>query len=416
MIKIDQIVAREIIDSRGNPTVEVEIILNNDCIGIASVPSGASTGSNEAVELRDHDKNRFLGKGVLTAIDNINNVISPAIIGKSPFYQQEIDKLLIELDGTNNKSNLGANAILAVSLAVAKSAAKAHKIPLFNYLNANTEDYKLPKPFMNIINGGAHADNNIEIQEFMIMPTCASIKDSIRMGAEIFHTLKSILYKNGYSTNVGDEGGFAPNLDHPSQALDYIIMAAESVGYKAGKDYMLALDCAASEFYKDGFYHIDEKHLSYEEMVLYYKKLLNAYPINYIEDPMAENDFKGWQLITKELSKHVKLVGDDLFVTNNHILTHGINSNIANSILIKPNQIGTLSETLATIQTAKNANYSAIISHRSGETEDTTIAHLAVATGVGYIKTGSLSRTDRLAKYNELIRIEEKLYSKKFKN
>ncbi len=411
MIKISKVIGREILDSRGNPTVEVDVILEDSTWGRASVPSGASTGSLEAVELRDKDQQRFFGNGVLNAVRNVNEIIGPKLIGKSPFDQNEIDDLLIMLDGTFNKSNLGANAILAVSLAVAKAAAKAKKIPLFCYLNPNTADHLLPKTFMNIINGGAHADNQIEIQEFMIMPSPGtSAKQSVRIGAEIFHSLKSILYNNGYSTNVGDEGGFAPNLDHATQAFGYIIMAAKAAGYEVGKDVMLALDCAASEFYKDGLYHIAGKQLNAAEMVNYYQKLVNDYPINYIEDPMAEDDFEGWKLITEKLGKQVMLVGDDLFVTNKKILLKGIDSKMANAILIKPNQIGTLSETMATIKAAKEAGYAAIISHRSGETEDTTIAHIAVATGVSYIKTGSLSRTDRLAKYNELIRIEEILH------
>ena len=412
MVKISRIIAREIMDSRGNPTVEVDVILNDGNYGRASVPSGASTGTLEAAELRDEDPSRFLGKGVLKAVANVNDVIAPMLIGKSPFEQKIIDELLINLDGTENKSNLGANAILATSLAIAKSAAKSSKLPLFHYLNPNQKKYILPKPFMNIINGGAHADNKIEIQEFMIMPNIDnSIKESIRMGAEIFHSLRSILSKNGYSTNVGDEGGFAPNLTNANQALDYIMMAIEQAGYKAGENVMLALDCAASEFYKNGYYHINNEAITSTQLVEYYRKLAKSYPINYIEDPMAEDDFSGWQLITKELGKDMMIVGDDLFVTNKKILSNGIETNMANAILIKPNQIGTLTETLETVEMAKKANYSAIISHRSGETEDTTIAHIAVATGVGYIKTGSLSRTDRLAKYNELIRIEEALTS-----
>ena len=408
MTKLSKVIGREILDSRGNPTVEVDIILENGICGRASVPSGASTGSLEAIELRDKDQQRFFGNGVLNAVSNVNKIIGPELIGKSPFNQNAIDDLLIALDGTFNKSNLGANAILAVSLAVAKASAKSKNIPLFRYLNSNSSDHLLPKTFMNIINGGAHADNQIEIQEFMIMPSPGtSVKKSVQIGAEIFHSLKSILYNNGYSTNVGDEGGFAPNLDHPTQAFDYIIMAVKAAGYEVGKDVMLALDCAASEFYKDGLYYIAGRQLTSSELVDYYEKLVNDYPINYIEDPMAESDFEGWKLITGRLGKRVMLVGDDLFVTNKKILLKGIDSKMANAILIKPNQIGTLSETMATIKAAKEAGYSAIISHRSGETEDTTIAHIAVATGVGYIKTGSLSRTDRLAKYNELIRIEE---------
>lgn len=411
-MKIKRIIGREIIDSRGNPTVEADVTLENGIIGRASVPSGASTGSLEAIELRDGDKNRFLGKGVLKAINNINTTINNALVGHSPLEQENIDHLLINLDVTNNKANLGANAILAVSLAVAKAAALAQGIPLFQHINPNSNEYKLPKPFMNIINGGAHADNKIEIQEFMIMPDGRkSFKESMQIGIEIFHTLKMILNKAGYSTNVGDEGGFAPNLNQASQALDYIIEATIQAGYKIGKDVMLALDCAASEFYKDNLYHINDSKLSSSELVSYYQELSKQYPINYIEDPMAEDDHEGWRQITKTLGDKLMLVGDDLFVTNPKILKEGIENKLANSVLIKPNQIGTLSETLKAISIAKKAGYNAIISHRSGETEDTTISHIAVATGVGYIKTGSLSRTDRLAKYNELIRIEEFLGS-----
>jgi enolase len=410
MTKITKIIAREIIDSRGRPTVEADVIIDDNFLGRASVPSGASTGSLEAIELRDTENSRFFGSGVLKAINNIREVLAPNLIGKSPFNQEAIDQILLDLDGTENKSNLGANAILAVSLAVAKASAQAKGISFFRYLNPNKSDYLLPQTFMNIINGGAHADNKIAIQEFMIMPTPKnSVKESIRIGAEVFHCLKSILNKEGYSTNVGDEGGFAPNLDSSAQALDYIILAITKAGYKAGKDVMLALDCAASEFHANGHYTVDDNKLTADQLIAYYKKLADNYPINYIEDPMAEDDFPGWELATKEIGNKLMLVGDDLFVTNKKILTQGIKNGMANSILIKPNQIGTLSETMATIKTAKEAGYKAIISHRSGETEDTSIAHIAVATGVGYIKTGSLSRTDRLAKYNELIRIEEEL-------
>lgn len=409
MVEISKIKAREIIDSRGNPTVEVDVILSDGILGRASVPSGASTGKLEAVELRDND-NRFLGKGVLKAVENVHKIIAPKLIGESPFNQKAIDGLLIDLDGTENKSNLGANAILAVSIAVAKAAALSKDIPLFKYLNSNSADYKLPKTMMNVINGGAHADNKIEIQEFMIMPNRGtSVKEFIRIGAEVFHSLKAILRADGHSTNVGDEGGFAPNLDNASQALDYITLAVEKSGYEIGSDVMLSLDCAASEFYKDGLYHIGGKGLTSEELINYYQNLVNDYPIYSIEDPMAEDDHQGWKLITESLGKKIMLVGDDLFVTNKKILAKGIEDKMANSILIKPNQIGTLSETMETIALAKDAGYKAIISHRSGETEDTTIAHIAAATGVGYIKTGSLSRTDRLAKYNELMRIEELL-------
>ena len=408
MVKIAKIISREIIDSRGNPTVEVDVVLDDETLGRASVPSGASTGRLEATELRDGDSKRFLGKGVLKAIDNVNKIIAPTLIGKSPLNQAVIDDLLIDIDGSESKSNLGANAILAVSLAVAKAAARSRKLPLFKHLNSNSADYLLPKTFMNIINGGAHADNKIEIQEFMIVPNPGiSVRESVRVGAEIFHNLKAILSTNGYVTNVGDEGGFAPELETAEQALEYIMLAVDKAGYKMGKDVMLALDCAASEYYHNGFYHIGGKKLSFEEVITYYKKLVKDYPIKSIEDPMAENDLEGWKLITQELGKEIMLIGDDLFVTNKKILMQGVEDKIANAILIKPNQIGTLSETMATIAAAKQVGYKAMLSHRSGETEDTSIAHIAVATGVGYIKTGSLSRTDRLAKYNELMRIEE---------
>ncbi len=412
-MKIAKVIAREIIDSRGYPTVEADVILEDGSIGRAAVPSGASTGSLEAVELRDADPKRFLGKGVLKAVENVNGVIATNVIGKSVFDQTEIDHLMIALDGTENKSNLGANAILAVSLAVAKAAANNKKIPLYQHINKNSSEYLLPKTFMNILNGGAHADNKIDIQEFMIIPNPGiSVKESVRVGAEVFHHLKRILSINGYVTNVGDEGGFAPSLETAGQALEYIIMAVEKAGYKVGKEVMLALDCAASEFYKDGFYHMGEKSLTSAEIIAYYSKLVKDYKITSIEDPMAENDLEGWKLITKELGDKIMLIGDDLFVTNKKILAQGVKDKMANAILIKPNQIGTLTETLETIALAKEVGYKAMISHRSGETEDTSIAHIAVATGVGYIKTGSLSRTDRLAKYNELMRIEENLLIK----
>lgn len=411
MVKINKIFAREIIDSRGNPTVEVDVILDNGDYGRAAVPSGASTGSLEAVELRDVDSSRFAGKGVLKAVKNVNQIIAPILLGKSPFDQQEIDDLLIQVDGSENKANLGANAILAVSLAVSKAASCAKRVPFFKHLYMHDNgNYILPKTFMNVINGGAHADNNIDIQEFMIIPNIGnSCKESIRVGIEIFYRLKEILSKNGYVTNVGDEGGFAPNLDNTEQALDYVIKAVEKSGYKVGHDVLLALDCAASEFYKNGLYNINSSSLDSKELISYYKKLVNDYPIASIEDPMAENDFSGWQLVTQELGDKIMLVGDDLFVTNKKILLDGIENKMANTILIKPNQIGTLSETLSTIEAAKAGGYKAIVSHRSGETEDTSIAHIAVASSVGYIKAGGLSRSDRLSKYNELIRIEEML-------
>lgn len=410
MVKIADILAREIIDSRGYPTIEVDVKLNNGVMGRASVPSGASTGSMEAIELRDNDPKRFMGKGVLKAISNVENLIAKTLIGKSPFNQQEIDQILIELDGTDNKANLGANAILAVSLANLKAAAIAKNISLFQYINEDRTKYKLPKTFMNIINGGAHADNKIEIQEFMIVPNPGiSVKESIRIGAEIFYHLKILLSRDCYMTSVGDEGGFAPALEETEQALEYILTAIDKAGYEIGKNVALALDCAASEFYINGLYNIAGKKLTSEQMVEYYADLIRKYPIKSIEDAMAEDDLKGWKLVTEKLGDKIMLVGDDLFVTNKKMLLNGINNKMANSILIKPNQIGTVTETLETIEMAKAHGYKAIISHRSGETEDTSIAHIAVATGVGYIKTGSLSRTDRLAKYNELIRIEEQL-------
>ncbi len=408
MTKISEIIAREIIDSRGYPTVEVDMILDDGSMGRASVPSGVSTGKLEAVELRDGDDKRFMGKGVLKAIGNVNNIIAKALIGESPFDQEKIDQIIIDLDGTDNKSKLGANATLAVSLANAKASANSKKVPLFRYLNNDESTCLLPKTFMNIINGGAHADNKIEIQEFMIIPNPGiSVKESVRVGAEIFYNLKKILSTNGHMTNVGDEGGFAPALETAEQALEYIIMAVEKSGYKMDRDIGLALDCAASEYYQDGLYHIGSKAMSSAEIVGYYCDLVRKYPIKSIEDAMAEDDLEGWKIVTKELGDKIMLIGDDLFVTNRKILLEGIKNKIANAILIKPNQIGTLSETMDTIVTAKAHGYKAVISHRSGETEDTSIAHIAVATGVGYIKTGSLSRTDRLAKYNELIRIEE---------
>ncbi len=414
MSKIHNMIAREILDSRGNPTIEVDIILTDGSSGRASVPSGASTGALEACELRDGDKKRFLGKGVLNAVANVNGEIKDSLIGFDADKQAEIDRKLIALDGTKNKSRLGANAILGVSLAVAKAAAKSKNMPLYKYLGGD-EAQKLPVPMMNIINGGAHADNAIDIQEFMIMPVSAkNIKEAIRIGAEIFHNLKKILHKAGLNTAVGDEGGFAPNLNSSDEALKYILEAIKKSGYKAGKDVLLALDAAASEFHRDGKYHLkgEGKTLSSAEMVSYYEKLIDKYPIFSIEDPLAEDDYEGWVNITAALGDKVQLVGDDLFVTNTKILKKGIAEKMANSILIKVNQIGTLTETLAAINMAHKAGYTAILSHRSGETEDTTIAQIAVATNCGQIKTGSLSRSDRTAKYNELIRIEEDLDSK----
>ncbi len=414
MTKISRLHAREILDSRGFPTLEAEIHLTDGSCAIAAVPSGASTGSLEACELRDGDKSKFLGKGVLQAVENVNTKIAAKLIGFDATKQQEIDQMMIELDGTENKSSLGANSILAASLAVAKAAALSKKIPLFEYLGG-TEAQILPVPMMNIINGGKHADNKIDIQEFMIMPVGASsIKDSIRIGAEIFQHLKSLLKKDGHNTNVGDEGGFAPNLDSAQEALDYIAKATQKAGYKLGSEVVLALDCASTEFYKDGKYNLagEGRVLSSDQLVRYYEELVNNYPIFSIEDACAEDDFDGWKNVTKVLGDKIQLVGDDLFVTNPKILQKGIADKMANALLVKFNQIGTLSETLAAIKIAKDAGYNNIISHRSGETEDATIAHIAVATNAGQIKTGSLCRSDRTAKYNELIRIEEYLGSR----
>jgi len=414
MTIISRIKAREILDSRGFPTLEAEIHLVDGSCAIAAVPSGASTGSLEACELRDGDKTRFLGKGVLKAVANVNEKIAAKLIGFDANKQKEIDQIMIEMDGTENKSSLGANAILAVSLACAKAQAASQKIPLFEYLGGNDAQI-LPVPMMNIINGGQHADNKIDIQEFMVMPVGASsIKDAIRIGAEIFQHLKSLLKKNGHNTNVGDEGGFAPNLDSAKEALDYIAKATEAAGYKLGTDVVLALDSASSEFYRDEKYNLagENRILTSEELISYYEELVNNYPIFSIEDACAENDFAGWKSITEKLGKKIQLVGDDLFVTNPKILQKGIDEKMANAMLVKVNQIGTLTETLAAINLAKSAGYNNIISHRSGETEDTTIAHIAVATNAGQIKTGSLCRSDRTAKYNELIRIEEHLGSR----
>ena len=409
---IEYVHAREILDSRGNPTVEAEVVLAGGEIGRAAVPSGASTGEHEAVELRDGDKKRFGGKGVLKAVRNVNEIIAPAIEGLDALDQAEVDQALIALDGTNTKSKLGANALLSVSLATARAAALYQEVPLYSYLggpNART----LPVPMMNIINGGAHADNNVDFQEFMIVPVGAStFAESLRMGAEIFHELKSVLKKKGYATSVGDEGGFAPNLKSNEEAIETILEAIAKSGYTAGTHCLLALDPAASEFY-DGkayvFKKSDKRKLSSDEMVAYWASWSNQYPIISIEDGMAENDWTGWKLLTDEIGDRVQLVGDDLFVTNTSFLEKGISLGVANSILIKVNQIGTLTETLDCIELAKKNRRTAVISHRSGETEDPFIADLAVATNVGQIKTGSLSRTDRTAKYNQLLRIEEDL-------
>jgi enolase len=414
MAKIAKIHAREILDSRGFPTLEAEVYLQDGSFGLAAVPSGASTGTLEACELRDGDQQRFLGKGVLKAVENVNVKIAEKLIGIEAKNQKEIDELMISLDGSENKSNLGANAILAVSLAVAKAQAASEKTPLFKYLGGS-EAKILPVPMMNIINGGKHADNKIDIQEFMIMPVGAvSIKNAIQIGAEIFQNLKKLLKADGHNTNVGDEGGFAPNLDSAKQALDYIAKATKKSGYKLGDDVVLALDAASTEFYEGKKYNLEGENriLSSDELVDYYCELVEQYPIFSIEDACAEDDFEGWEKITAKLGNKIQLVGDDLFVTNAKVLKQGIEKKLANAILIKVNQIGTLSETLETIQIAKNANYNNIISHRSGETEDVTIADLAVATNAGQIKTGSLCRSDRTAKYNQLIRIEEALGSK----
>jgi enolase len=458
MTKIVNLKAREILDSRGFPTLEAEIYLADGSSAIAAVPSGASTGSLEACELRDGDKSKFLGKGVLKAVENVNQKIAKKLIGFDSSKQKEIDQMMIEMDGSENKSVLGANAILAVSLACAKASAISKKIPLFEYLNESCvkpllkpafseeleggakrrtgtylnilEDssiapneqlplkvgfekrFILPVPMMNIINGGKHADNKIDIQEFMIMPVAAaSVKDAIRIGAEIFQHLKSLLKKDGHNTNVGDEGGFAPNLNSTKEALDYVAKATEKAGYNLGEEVVLALDAASTEFYKGGKYHLEGegKILGSDELVRYYEDLVNNYPIFSIEDACAEDDFEGWKNITKVLGKKIQLVGDDLFVTNPKIIARGIEEKMANALLVKFNQIGTLTETLEAINLAKSAGYNCVISHRSGETEDTTISHIAVATNAGQIKTGSLCRSDRTAKYNELIRIEEYL-------
>ena len=411
MAMITEVYAREILDSRGNPTVEVEVVLEDGCVGRAAVPSGASTGVHEAVELRDGDKERYLGKGVLKAVENVNEIIADAIIGMDATRQVELDERLIELDGTPNKGKLGANAILGVSMAVAKAAAASAGLPLYVYLGGIGAK-ELPVPMMNIMNGGQHADNNVDIQEFMIMPVGAeSFAECLRMNAEIYHNLKATLKAKGLSTALGDEGGFAPNLSCNSEALDVILEAVEKAGYKPGKDIVLALDVASSEFYKDGKYELEGEGKSFtsDEMVDYLAELCAKYPIISIEDGLAEDDWDGWKKLTKKLGKKVQLVGDDLFVTNESRLVEGIKKGVANAILIKVNQIGTLTETFNAIETAKRAGYTCIISHRSGETEDTTLADIAVAVNAGQIKTGAPARTDRVAKYNQLLRIEEDL-------
>ena len=412
-IKIAKVIAREIIDSRGNPTVEVDIMLKDGSFGRASVPSGASTGSHEAVELRDNDK-RYGGKGVLKAVKNVNVIISKEILNKE-WDQRSIDNKLIEIDGTINKGSLGANAILGVSMAFSKAMANSQKISLYKYfakISKTKNTIQLPVPMMNILNGGKHAENSTDFQEFMIMPIGAkSFKEALRYGAEIFHSLKKILHSRGLATTVGDEGGFAPALASNEEAIKIILEAIEKAGYKAGKDIGIALDVAATELYKDGKYHLsrDNKTLNSEEMVNFYIDLCSKYPIVSIEDGLAEDDWLGYKLMTEKLGKKIQIVGDDLFVTNIDRLKMGIEKNVANSILIKLNQIGTVSETIDSINMAKRAGYTSIISHRSGETEDTTIADFVVGTGTGQIKTGSLSRTDRVAKYNQLLRIEEEL-------
>jgi enolase 1/2/3 len=411
MSRITEIRGREIIDSRGNPTVEADVLLDSGAMGRAAVPSGASTGTREAVELRDGDPKRFLGKGVLNAVANVNGPIRQALLNRDPADQEGIDTRMLELDGTENKSHLGANAILAVSLAAAHAAANERKLPLFRYL-ADAEDFDLPVPMMNIINGGAHADNSVDIQEFMILPVGApSLSEAIRYGAEIFHTLKKVLHKQGLGTTVGDEGGFAPDLPSNEAALETIIEAIQLAGYTPGGDVLLGLDVASSEFFSEGVYTLESegRQFSASQFVDYLADLVGRYPIITIEDGMSEGDWQGWALLTQRLGRRVQLVGDDLFVTNTRILKQGIEQGIANSILIKVNQIGTLTETLAAIEMATKAGYSAVISHRSGETEDCTIADIAVATPATQIKTGSMSRSDRVAKYNQLLRIEAEL-------
>ena len=408
MSKIKNIKAREILDSRGNPTVEVDVILESGVIGRASVPSGASTGEREAIELRDGDPKRYNGKGVLTAVNNVNKIIKPHLIGEDATNQKRIDKIMIDLDGTKNKSKLGANAILGVSLAVLKAAANYYKEPLYRYFD---KEISMPRAMMNILNGGMHADNGLDFQEFMIVPEAETFSERLRIGSEIFHSLKKVLKEKGLSTNVGDEGGFAPNLNTNKEALDAIIQAINLAGYKPGENVYIALDVAASEFYKDGKYYLkgENRILTTNGLINYFEELIKQYPIISIEDPVDENDWEGFTLITEKIGKDIQLVGDDLFVTNKEYLQKGIDMKAGNAILLKVNQIGTITETLETIKMAKDAGYKTIISHRSGETEDTTIADLAVGLNLGQIKTGSLSRTDRTCKYNELLRIEETL-------
>lgn len=408
MSKIKDIKAREILDSRGNPTVEVDVLLESGAKGRAAVPSGASTGSKEALELRDNDPKRYQGKGVLKAVNNVNTIIKKFLIGLESSNQRQIDETMIKLDGTENKTNLGANATLGVSLAVLKATAKEKNIPLYKFFG---DEISLPRPMMNILNGGAHADNNLDFQEFMIIPNAKNFKETLRIGSEVFHTLKKVLKENGFNTGVGDEGGFAPNLNTNEEALDMLMEAIKEAGYTPGKDVNFALDVAASEFYEDGIYNLKgaNKKLTSNELVDYYQTLIDKYPIISIEDPVDEEDWKGFRKMTEKYGDKIQLVGDDLFVTNIKYLQKGIDNKAGNAILIKLNQIGTFTETLETINLAKENGYKTIISHRSGETEDVTIADLAVALNLGQIKTGSLSRSERTAKYNELLRIEEDL-------
>ncbi|NLV91797.1 MAG: phosphopyruvate hydratase [Firmicutes bacterium] len=411
MSLIESVYAREVLDSRGNPTVEVEVVLMDGSFGRAIVPSGASTGAFEAVELRDGDKNRYLGKGVLQAVENVNEVLAPELVGLSALDQVLVDKTMIEIDGTENKGKLGANAILGVSLAVAKAAAQSCGLELYQYLGG-VNSKTLPVPMMNILNGGEHADNNVDIQEFMIMPVGAKdFASALRMGAEVFHSLKAVLSAKGLNTAVGDEGGFAPNLSSNEQAIEVILEAIEKAGYKPGEEVGIALDVASTELFADGKYHFKGEGVvrDTDQMIEFYENLVNKYPILSIEDPLSEDEWDGWKKLTERLGDRVQLVGDDLFVTNTKRLSRGIEMGVANSILIKVNQIGTLTETLDAIEMAKRAGYTAVISHRSGETEDTTIADIAVATNAGQIKTGAPSRTDRVAKYNQLLRIEDGL-------
>ncbi|MHB8986258.1 MAG: phosphopyruvate hydratase [Eubacteriales bacterium] len=407
MLKIVHVTAREILDSRGNPTIEVDVVLEDGSFGRAAIPSGASTGSREAVELRDGDAKRYYGKGVLKAVNNVKEIISPKIVCMDAFDQAAIDHLLIDLDGTPNKGKLGANAILGVSIAVAKAAAEYLEIPVYRYLGG-VSACEIPVPMMNVLNGGKHADNTIDTQEFLIVPAGADrFRESLRMGSEVFHALKSVLKGKGYSTSVGDEGGFAPNLNSSVEALNMIVESIQNAGYVPGKDVFLALDPAASEFYVDGSYVFEGEKKTSRDMIEYYAGLVNGYPIVSIEDGLAEDDWDGWKLLTETLGKKIQIVGDDIFVTNPEIFRKGIEKGIANSILIKLNQIGTITETLKAMEMARKAGYTTVISHRSGETEDSFIADFAVGTGAGQIKTGSLSRSERIAKFNQLLRIEE---------